>query len=222
MPIVLNVNLHTGQGLTNGAYGTITRIVLDPVDVERFGEDPFTPEFLCKKPPLAVFVKMREPHPDRLQLEGLDIDEIPIKPLKGAASWSVGPKGKSVTKSFPFTQIPISAAFAVTDYRSQGATEKTVIVDLEPAPKQKDTRAAAYVAASRVTGLNGLAVLRKFNKEVYTAGLPGELTREFAREKEAEQRTISWLRQVRLGQVDSKGRRFWRSPFPPTSSPPTA
>lgn len=58
------------------------------------------------------------------------------------------------------TQLPIIPAFAMTAHKAQGQTMERAIVDLQSCFGTE----SAYVMASRVKSLNGLAILRPFDK----------------------------------------------------------
>lgn len=58
-PVVVNDNLHTAQGVTNGAYGTVVKIVLDLADAMRLAAKPSdaTHNFVLSKPAPCVVVR---------------------------------------------------------------------------------------------------------------------------------------------------------------------
>ncbi|GAA5951502.1 hypothetical protein JCM10213_002746 [Rhodosporidiobolus nylandii] len=209
MPVVVNANMHTGQGVTNGAYGIVTKIVLDGEDAARLSEALPGVVFRLLHPPPLVIVKMRHVHDDLVHLDGLEPGEVPITPVAGRTELT----GDS--QNFKFEQLPISGAFAVTDYRAQGATEDAVVIDLVPpgqrskaernASPLKNARAAAYVAISRVTTLDGLAVLRSFDEADLGRGVEQSLEKQLAREKCAEAVTRQELsaRVQALGWMDT-------------------
>ncbi|GAA6028558.1 hypothetical protein JCM8097_007281 [Rhodosporidiobolus ruineniae] len=181
MPVVLTSNLHTGQGVTNGAYATVTRIVLEADDERRCRAlASIGQPFVLRQPPRLVLVRMKHQHNDLAKLRSLEVGEVPITPEKGRTALLR-------SHNYGYEQIPLSGAFAVTDYCAQGAMEKAVIVDLvtdgEPGPK---ARAASYVAISRVTTLDGLAILRDFRQEHLGKGDDVQLKAQLLREREVE------------------------------------
>lgn len=204
MKVVINTNVFTSQGITNGAYGTVTRLLLDPSDNLRLADAPVDRPFVLKYPPRVVVVALHDPHPDLAVLEGLQPGEVPIVPLNGKTA-------KVGAKSFSFEQIPISPAFAITDYRAQGATEQAVIVDFKPPGRAKKTsskknplksaRAAAYVCSSRVTTLGGLAVIRKFAVEDLGTKFEPKLKAELQREVKLQEGTLERLQEVRPDEI---------------------
>ena len=59
------------------------------------------------------------------------------------------------------TQVPILPAYSMTAHKAQGQTFSNVIVDLESCKGSE----APYVMLSRATSLNGVLILRRFNKK---------------------------------------------------------
>ncbi|GAA5924725.1 hypothetical protein JCM10213_000426 [Rhodosporidiobolus nylandii] len=203
MPVVLNSNLHTAQGVTNGAYATVTRIVLDDLDEAGLKSDTGRGEYVLSQPPKLLIVKMKVQHPDLVHLPGLSPGEVPVVPVKCTV--------KTKNGTFRFDQLPLSPAYAVTDYRAQGATEPAVVIDLLPPtampdrpddePDRKatrstaDARAASYVSISRVTTLDGLAVLRSFKPHHLGAGVKPDVERQLARKQRLQAGTVERLKQ---------------------------
>jgi len=64
------------------------------------------------------------------------------------------------TCTIKHTQVPLIPAFAMTAHKSQGQTMEHAIVDLQSCHGTE----APYVMLSRVTSLEGLAILRPFDK----------------------------------------------------------
>ncbi|GAA6029634.1 hypothetical protein JCM8097_000975 [Rhodosporidiobolus ruineniae] len=205
MPVVLTLNQHTGQGVTNGAYGTITKIVVNIKDELWVATAAPGTVVRLRRPPPLVIVKLRKVHADLARLDDLDEGEVPVAPVSGKTEFS-GKRG-----NYEFEQLPLSPAFAVTDYQAQGATEPAVIIDLVPPGRKtkaalnasplKNARAAAYVSISRVTTLEGLAVLRPFKTHDLGMGVEPNLRRQLERERENEARTRQELR----GRIEELG-----------------
>ena len=83
-------------------------------------------------------------------------------------------------------QLPILPAFAMTVHKSQGLTLDKVFADLESCRGSE----SPYVMISRVKSLDGLLIIRPFNKQRITCRLNEELRREFARLRILELLTI--------------------------------
>lgn len=64
------------------------------------------------------------------------------------------------------TQMPLQAAYSLTDYKSQGQTIKHVIVDIGKPPTGTISPFNAYVALSRSKGRDGIRVLRDFEEKL--------------------------------------------------------
>jgi len=65
-------------------------------------------------------------------------------------------------------QLPITPAYAFTDYRSQGQTIEYCIVDIGTPPTGRLTPFNAYVALSRSRGKNTIRLLRDFDDKLFT------------------------------------------------------
>jgi hypothetical protein len=201
MPAVLNENLHTLQGITNGAYGRIGKIVLDP-------REP-TPEanekgiHVLRYAPVQILFQLARPHSNRAHLTDLAENVIPIFASPRSVTivvkeWreALSNRKRKITRTFKFHQFSFSPAYAVTDYRCQGDTLPSVVVDLRRPPTGTPDPAAAYVAISRVTSITGLAILRDFKlSDISGPGKPG-LRAETARLEELERETIQRVLQT--------------------------
>ncbi|KAF8507859.1 hypothetical protein JB92DRAFT_2645379, partial [Gautieria morchelliformis] len=97
-------------------------------------------------------------------LPGLQAGVVPIVPMQKKFTITVGNKQRTVTR----TQLPITAAYAFTDYRSQGQTIPTVIVDIATPPTGGLTPFNAYVQLSRSSGASSIRLLRDFDDKLVT------------------------------------------------------
>ncbi|OAX38959.1 hypothetical protein K503DRAFT_121002 [Rhizopogon vinicolor AM-OR11-026] len=61
-----------------------------------------------------------------VQPESLDKDVLPLVPLERTFTIAHGREHKSITRR----QLPITPAYAFTDYRSQGQTISHIIIDI--------------------------------------------------------------------------------------------
>ncbi|KZT50438.1 hypothetical protein CALCODRAFT_423258, partial [Calocera cornea HHB12733] len=98
-------------------------------------------------------------------LSGLDAGIIPIFPTTKKFRM-VDAAGKEHTVSR--LQLPMTPAYAFTDYRSQGQTIPNVIVDISTPPTGHITAFNAYVALSRSKGRQSIRLLRDFSNELFT------------------------------------------------------
>ena len=95
-------------------------------------------------------------------LQDLPESVIPIVPV--TKSFAITKDGKKSTVNR--TQLPLTLAYAFTDYRSQGQTLDLVIVDIGPPPHGYLTPFNIYVALSRGTGRQNIQLLRDFNSSL--------------------------------------------------------
>jgi ATP-dependent exoDNAse (exonuclease V) alpha subunit len=158
MEIMVLANVNTELDIANGARGRITRIVMH--------EDEHTviegrSVELTRMPAYLVVELNRTKVP---QLPGLNLREIPIEPIERTYRITMQ---DGTTKTVSRLQFPITAAYAFTDYRSQGQTIPYVIVDIGKPPFGKLTPFNAYVALSRAKGRHGIRLLRDFDRQLF-------------------------------------------------------
>ncbi|KAK4702598.1 hypothetical protein P7C70_g3623, partial [Phenoliferia sp. Uapishka_3] len=203
MPLVLYDNDHTSQGITNGSYGTLVGIRLEEDDRDSFAGANGFRELVLQRPPAQLIIELRAPHPHRAQLSYLPSDTIPVMPREGSITLKVSTwrdnngRDHQQTATIKALQSPVSAAWAVTDYRVQGETSPKVTADLLPPPLGRIDSAAAYVAMSRVTTFEGLSFLRDFPLDVLRTGLEDDLKEEIDRQEREEGQTLRRIREVR-------------------------
>lgn len=158
MLVVLLVNLDLTQGLCNGSQGVIV------------GFEPYDPDKLPRKSGasdrdgggLSAHSGVKESHIRRFsekQKAGLG---WPIVQFHNGARRTVYPECQvhEVGETKPYsllcrTQVPLSAAWALSIHKSQGMTLDRVIVDLSKSFEEGQV----YVALSRATSLDGLKVV---------------------------------------------------------------
>ena len=161
MKVMMLQNIDTNLDVANGARGRITRIVLNSGETI----DESRPHIQLTEMPAYIIVKLdRTKAP---QLNGLEVNEIPIEPIQGKFQIYENPENKTkvtVTR----TQLPITPAYAFTDYRSQGQTIPLVIVDIGKPPTGHITAFNAYVALSRSRGRSSIRLLRDFDRKLFT------------------------------------------------------
>ncbi|KAF8424992.1 hypothetical protein L210DRAFT_797582, partial [Boletus edulis BED1] len=97
-----------------------------------------------------------------------------------------------VEKRITRRQIPLTAAYAFTDYRSQGQTIEKVIVDIGKPPTGELTPFNAYVALSRSRGRDSIRLLRGFDEKLFTTHPSEHLRREDERLNELDRITEGW------------------------------
>lgn len=164
MRVMVQENIAFAHNVVNGALGTVRDI--------RYQEDE--PGIRTVS---VVYVEI--PGAGRL-LGQVEDDVIPVFPAPSSfswipPSWSPWSSRKSVTVSR--LQPPILPAYVYTDYKAQGRSLDTAIVDLDSARSTQ----GAYVMLSRVRSLDGVAILRPFRASKIETDLSEEVRREFAR-----------------------------------------
>ncbi|KAH7904529.1 hypothetical protein BJ138DRAFT_1019029, partial [Hygrophoropsis aurantiaca] len=125
MEVMVMFNVETDLDVANGACGEVIEIVLD----ER--ETAFDPSKLfveLEYPPTYVLIRLMRTKAD--QLEGLEKGVLPLTPMERTFNVRVGMDDKTVTRR----QLPITAAYAFTNYRSQGQTISQSLIDIGMPP----------------------------------------------------------------------------------------
>jgi hypothetical protein len=146
---------------------------------------------LCTKPPACVL--FQQDNSKRLEFEDLEADVIPVFPLER----SITIKGYSVRRR----QVPMCPAFGLTDYKVQGSTLMTAVLDLkdDPTAKGKDHHkkyCSIYVQLSRLRSLAGLYLLQKIDMEDLRFQPDKRLLKEMERLQKLERETIAaWIGQ---------------------------
>jgi ATP-dependent exoDNAse (exonuclease V) alpha subunit len=162
MAVMVTVNVETELDVANGVRGVVVDVILD----RREERDHLNlgAEVKLKYPPECVFVKLN--CTKALQLPGLDQGAIPIFPMERSFD-VLQKKGKSLRAKH--RQLPLTSAYAFTDYHLQGQTISCVIVDIgRPPLPGKLTVFNIYVALSRSMGQDTICLLRDFDTEILT------------------------------------------------------
>ena len=183
--VMVTLNIHMDLDVANGVRGTIQGIILD--ERERRNTTAESHTIHLQYPPRCVLVKLartKAPH-----LDGLDQNVIPIEPV--TRSFSIFKDGKRI--SVNRTQLPLTLAYAFTDYRAQGQTLEPVIVDIGPPPHGSLTPFNIYVALSRGMGRDNIRLLRDFDEKLLQQH-PSEYLR---------------LEDERLKMLDEKTKTLW-------------
>ncbi|CAE6416282.1 unnamed protein product [Rhizoctonia solani] len=165
MEVMVTYNVETELDVANGARGVVERIIFDrreefPPNLPSAPNGPA--ELSLTYPPECVLVRLYRTK--AATIEGLAPGVVPIFPMtrKYEISRKQG-KPAQVTRR----QLPITAAYAFTDYRAQGQTIKKVIVDIARPPSGGLTPFNAYVALSRSSGTRTIRLLRDFDDALF-------------------------------------------------------
>ena len=141
MRVMVTLNLSTDKDLANGTRGTIEEIILDPrEDCTEPDEDGaihlmYPPALILFKPDVEV----------TYQFDGLRKGLLPICPSE---------RGFTITDAKGHTfrvhrrQLATTAAYAFTDFKSQGQTILVLFIDITPPPGGTLSNFNAYVALS--------------------------------------------------------------------------
>lgn len=171
---MVTLNIETEMDVANGTRGEIVGIVLHPE------EEPIPPNIRrveLKRQPAYVLVKLH--HTRMAMLPGLEDKVVPIEPKTARFSVTIkDADGKKRQRMVKRKQLPITAAYAFTDYRAQGQTIPYVIVDIARPPKGGLSIFNLYVALSRSSGRESIRLLREFEDSLFLRPLPPELVDE--------------------------------------------
>ncbi|KAG8792528.1 hypothetical protein FRC12_005844 [Ceratobasidium sp. 428] len=163
MEVMVTYNVETELDVANGARGVVQEIIIDRREqiLDALTESPR--EVTLTYPPECVLVKLNRTKAHTLP--GLGPGVVPIIPMeRGYEICSRDGTHKRVLRR----QLPITAAYAFTDYRSQGQTIAHVIVDIARPPSGGLAPFNAYVALSRSSGRGSIRLLRDFDDSPFT------------------------------------------------------
>lgn len=184
MRCMLTWNVRTEADLANGTVGEVVGLVLDKREPYAERQAPiirllFPPRYILLKPLYTT----------AQSLPGLDNGVFPIEPVERVFFISTQGQKIAVTRS----QLPITGAYAMTDYRAQGQTMAAAIVDLAKPPTGSGlTPFAAYVALSRSRGRENIRILRDFDPKLFTTHPSEALRQENRRLMKLDVDTKSW------------------------------
>ena len=119
-------------------------------------------------------------------LDRLDSGVLPIIPLSKTFSMFM-PSGKKIAVSHQ--QLPITPAYAFTNYHSQAQTINHCIIDLATPPLGQLTPFNAYVALSRSRSRHGIQLLCDFDERLFTQHPSEHLRQEDARLEDLDCKT---------------------------------
>ena len=174
--------------MANGALGTLREVVIDDGSVDRSRSSPGC--IVLKTAPKYIVVELvgRKPG-DYTNLGG---GQVPIYPTKRNCEWTYKTlDGTAQRKQFQRTQLPVTPAFAFTDYKCQGTTLGKVVVDFAGGVSSS----GMYVMLSRVQRREDLLVLQHFQPNVLHMRIPQRLKSELDRLDKLAKKThglIEW------------------------------
>ncbi|CCO35196.1 DNA repair and recombination protein pif1,mitochondrial [Rhizoctonia solani AG-1 IB] len=160
MKVMVTYNIETELDVANGARGTVVRIITGE---SSSGENHLSHIRNLDRPPVCVLVKLWR---TKIQKLG-DLDEgvVPIVPIRSQFKLKL-PNKRELT--IWREQLPLTAAYAFTDYRSQGQTIPYIIMDLATPPTGGLTPFNGYVTISRSRTAKTARLLRDFDEKLFT------------------------------------------------------
>ena len=186
-PVMVTLNISTDLDVANGVRGEVEAIVLDEREHDVTTDEKHI--IRLRYPPRYVLVRL-----DRTKapaLKGLPRHVIPIFPVK--KSFTIDKGGQRITVNR--VQLPLTLAYAFTDYRAQGQTLQPVMIDIGPPPHGRLTPFNIYVALSRGTSRDRIRLLRDFD-ETLLQQHPSEFLR---------------LEDVRLEKLNASTKETWEA-----------
>ncbi|KAI6018986.1 hypothetical protein BKA83DRAFT_4057397 [Pisolithus microcarpus] len=90
----------------------------------------------------------------------------------------------------------MTAAYAFTDYHSQGQTIPTVLIDIATPPTRGLNLFNLYVALSQSLGCSTIQLLRNFDDKLFQASHSPELLAEDGRLEELNEKTLVWWKEM--------------------------
>jgi hypothetical protein len=169
MPVAINQNFDVAAGVVNGSYGFLRRI--------RYFSNSNGERYLK-----SCVVEI--PNSDVVSMPHLPERHFPILPDSTKLKFEHGFSHKKCT--ITRKQVPIEPGFAMTVHKAQGQTMGRVVVDVAGCTGTE----APYVMLSRATTLDGLLILRGFDKRQITKRQSEDLRREFSQLELLKWKTI--------------------------------
>jgi hypothetical protein len=168
MKAMVLMNIDTDSDLANGSRSIVTDIILDPREpVDQHVSNTVHLQY----PPATILFKPL--FGGKKNLPGLPPGTIPIFPSRRLFSL------KGVTKTvIDREQYTLTPAYAFTDYKAQGQTMESVIIDLAKPLSGKLTAFNAYITLSHSRGRPTIRLLHDFEDKLFTTHPSDELWKE--------------------------------------------
>jgi ATP-dependent exoDNAse (exonuclease V) alpha subunit len=184
MEVMVTFNVNTDLDIANGSRGQIVDICLNEQERNASPNDAIVE---LEHQPLYVLVKLSRMKASHL--EGLGEGVIPICPLERTYSFQ---DEAGITKTVTRRQMPMTGAYAFTDYRAQGQTIDPVVIDIAQPPTGRLTACNAYVALSRGRSRGGIRLLHDFDDKLFTRHPCEHLRNEDVRLQNLRVETEKW------------------------------
>lgn len=191
MEVMVTFNISTDLDMANGARGHFVDIVLDPRECV---QPSASHQVVLQYHPAFVLLEMKRIKAQTLP--GLPTGVLPVAPLSRAFSITMTSGCRcTVTR----IQLPITPAFAFTDYSAQAQTIEYCIVDIGSPPTGKITPFNAYVALSCSRGRESIRLLRDFDERLFIQHPCEHLRNEDRRLEEMDRATEAWWNLIDSG-----------------------
>ena len=143
---------------------------------------------LCTKPPVCLLFRQR--NSKHVNFKDLEAEVIPVFPIER----SINIKAYSVRRK----QVPTCPAFSLTDYKIQGSTLKTAILDLKAnsstGRSEHKNFCSLYVQLSRLQSFDGLYLLQAIEMKDLKFRPDKRLIDEMRRLQKLEDETLrTWM-----------------------------
>ena len=150
--VMITTNISVTDGLTNGAKGTVTNVVID----ERRGKM------------ITILVSFDSKHIGQEAMhksvyKSTNQNVVPIYQTQATF-----PIHKKASCQATRCQFPLTLAWAVTIHKCQGLTLPEIIIDMTPA-KGRFKPGEAYVAFSRVRTIDKLHIINYTQNQIYVS-----------------------------------------------------
>ena len=183
MKVMVTFNVAVELDVANGSRGEVVDIVLDPrEDLTIPSSGVVEPRY----PPTYVLIRLL--HTKVQGLQGLPDNVLPLVPISRSFIVNDPVLGKKTAKR---KQLPLTAAYALTDYRGQGQTLYPVVIDIGRTPTGSLTPFNAYVALSRGRSRDSIRLLRDFEDKMFTVHASEFLRQEDMRLHHLDEQTRS-------------------------------
>ena len=150
--VMITTNIDVSDGLTNGAMGTVTNVVID----ERTGK------MIC----ILVVFDSKHVGQEAIHMSACknkNQNAVPI--YKTQATF---PTHKKTSCQATRSQFPLTLAWAVTIHKCQGLTLPEIVIDMAPS-KGRFKPGEAYVAFSRVRTLEKLHIINYTQNQIHVS-----------------------------------------------------
>lgn len=184
MKIMVTFNVETDLDIANGARGELVEIVLD--EESSFSLTKAVVEL--NYPPAYVLIKLD--HTKARYLENLKFGVIPLVPMQWTFCIMISGREEVVTQM----QLPLTPAYAFTDYQSQGQTISNAIINIGSPPCGELTPFSIYVALSRAHGQDNICFLQDFDEKLLISHPSEYLCLEDQQLVELDEATEKWWR----------------------------